>query len=63
VSLYKNSGWICPRCERVYAPDVNECRKCCADAIGRENNLPRPPHEIRCPIHSPLIVTCAVDGN
>ena len=21
-------GWICPRCEKVYSPDVKECWRC-----------------------------------
>jgi len=23
-----NSGWICPRCQNVYAPYIMDCRKC-----------------------------------
>lgn len=24
----KNTGWICPKCGRVYAPFILECAKC-----------------------------------
>ncbi len=24
----KEKGWICPKCERVHGPQVDECREC-----------------------------------
>lgn len=26
--MQENKGWVCPRCNRVYAGFVQECRKC-----------------------------------
>ena len=23
-----NKGWICPKCDKVYSPDVKECKDC-----------------------------------
>lgn len=25
-------GWQCPKCQRIYSPSTEECRKCNADA-------------------------------
>ena len=26
--FYPNKGWVCPKCNKVYAPHVNECNRC-----------------------------------
>jgi hypothetical protein len=32
----QKSGWICPACERVWAPDVMECLSCNLKIGGQE---------------------------
>ena len=36
-----NTGWICPKCQRVYAPSVTECVAC--NAHVQVQNWPLPP--------------------
>lgn len=24
----ERKGWVCPKCDRVYSPDVQECQPC-----------------------------------
>ena len=42
-----NTGWVCPKCSKVYAPHVVECHACNAAASEQQkavpNRLPEPP--------------------
>jgi len=31
--MTKREGWICPKCQKVYAPEVMECASCNAGAV------------------------------
>ena len=39
----KNTGWICPKCQRVYAPTQTECAAC-------NTRPPTPSSGVKCPV-------------
>lgn len=41
MSYYTNSGWICPKCDKVYSPHVKECSHC--NKTNNDKSYPLPP--------------------
>ena len=35
---YFDSGWICPKCGRVYSPSTSECWFCNSKYLGKSTN-------------------------
>lgn len=54
-----NTGWICPKCQRVYAPSVTECVACNAPFQVQNWPFSQPPSvEPQTPI--PYLTTSSV---
>ena len=63
-----NRGWVCPKCEKVYAPHIAQCWEC----NSREVTLCSPPlttcvefipvKQPSDPLFHPLRIYCGSDG-
>lgn len=42
-----NRGWICPKCERVYATYISECKHCNDKVADLQKILNRPDRVVR----------------
>jgi hypothetical protein len=62
-------GWICPKCDRVYAPHVSQCWECNRREvlICHPPTLPHfefvPAEQTSEPLRHPFRIICGSDGS
>jgi uncharacterized OB-fold protein len=49
-------GWVCPKCQTVYAPHIESCKYCSKNVPVTFPNIP--PYKWSDPFSPPYVVTC-----
>jgi hypothetical protein len=56
-----STGWICPKCQRCFAPHVNECAHCAQSAVPKFP-IPAPGLTPAAPLQFPWPTTICMIG-